>query len=120
MASGDGPHSNGSQFYVTLAPMPWMDGKRVVFGKVVRGLRTLRYAPSHTCVCLSVCARYVSLKEVSEVTSQIRGPNRSRARLFVCRIIEKLETINQRPTKPVVVVGCGVYNSAVHKGETPE
>lgn len=27
-----GPHSNGSQFYITLQPTPWMDRTYVAFG----------------------------------------------------------------------------------------
>lgn len=29
-----GPHSNGSQFYITLQPTPWMDRTYVAFGFV--------------------------------------------------------------------------------------
>lgn len=29
-----GPHSNGSQFYITLQPAPWMDRTYVAFGSV--------------------------------------------------------------------------------------
>lgn len=31
-----GPHSNGSQFYITLQPTPWMDRTYVAFGFVSR------------------------------------------------------------------------------------
>ena len=39
--ANSGPDTNGSQFFITIAPTQWLDGKHAIFGRIHAGMKII-------------------------------------------------------------------------------
>jgi len=87
--ANSGPGTNGSQFFLCTGNTPWLDGKHVVFGQVIKGFSTVkameslgsRSGDTAADVMIKVCG--VKTSACMAPAARAGGGHRSRQRLQV-------------------------------------
>ena len=63
-----GPGTNGSQFFITTVPCPWLDGAHVVFGEVVEGMDVVRAMEAQGSSPMGQTRQQVTISDSGEVS----------------------------------------------------
>jgi peptidyl-prolyl cis-trans isomerase A (cyclophilin A) len=62
--ANSGPNSNGSQFFITVAATPWLDGKHTIFGEVVEGYELVEAISKVKTAAMDKPAEPITIKHV--------------------------------------------------------
>ncbi len=105
--ANSGPNTQASQFFITTAVTPWLDGKHVVFGRVVAGFGVLQAMETYgTKVRVMECAAGWRTWLGCACMSKRRAATSQRGHLSVCPSVCPSVRPSVRPSVPVLISVC--------------
>lgn len=73
--ANSGPDSNGSQFFITTVPTPWLDGKHVVFGEVLDGFDIVKLVENTRTAWGDKPVKAIKIAKSGELDDKAQNPD---------------------------------------------